>query len=222
MNFDKLDRILLSHSDVEKIMVWDNENHHKFDSVDFPMTEGLLLVKGYFDFLKREMTNAIYFNVTADAIKFKLYQWDSKTELISFDLDENFYKHQKLSNVKIYVKGATEQDVYRDFKSQCLLLFATFQYMNHHRKIVKEDKVFKNVIKKARHKSSKSKNRVVKLTAIQYTFDYEQNNNPRPYERHAESWRVRGHWRHYKSGKSVWIEPYTKGKGEIEPKTYKV
>ena len=33
-------------------------------------------------------------------------------------------------------------------------------------------------------------------------------------------WSVRGHYRHYKSGKTVWVSPYTKGKerGKIEPK----
>lgn len=33
-------------------------------------------------------------------------------------------------------------------------------------------------------------------------------------------WSVRGHYRHYKTGKTVWVSPYTKGKerGKIEPK----
>ena len=37
--------------------------------------------------------------------------------------------------------------------------------------------------------------------------------------RHAEVWGVRGHYRCYKSGKKVWIEPYKKGKkrNELEP-----
>lgn len=33
---------------------------------------------------------------------------------------------------------------------------------------------------------------------------------------------VRGHYRHYKSGKVVWISEYKKGTGKKKPKTYKV
>lgn len=36
------------------------------------------------------------------------------------------------------------------------------------------------------------------------------------------SFSVRGHYRHYKSGKVVWIDEYTKGSGEKKDKTYKV
>lgn len=32
---------------------------------------------------------------------------------------------------------------------------------------------------------------------------------------------VRGHWRHYKSGKEVWIAEYRKGCGKKKNKTYK-
>lgn len=33
---------------------------------------------------------------------------------------------------------------------------------------------------------------------------------------------VRGHYRHYKSGKVVWIAEYKKGTGKKKPKTYKI
>lgn len=33
---------------------------------------------------------------------------------------------------------------------------------------------------------------------------------------------VRGHWRHYKSGKTIWIEQFTKGKGKHKDKNYKL
>ena len=34
-------------------------------------------------------------------------------------------------------------------------------------------------------------------------------------------WGVIGHWRNYKSGKRVWIEPYRKGKKRDDPKAYR-
>lgn len=42
-------------------------------------------------------------------------------------------------------------------------------------------------------------------------------------ERHTEAWRVRGHYRRYKSGKVVWVRPYIKGdKSKLQPSEYKV
>lgn len=40
----------------------------------------------------------------------------------------------------------------------------------------------------------------------------------------AECWSVRGHYRHYKSGKVVYIKPFEKGtnKGKIVPKKYDI
>ena len=55
-------------------------------------------------------------------------------------------------------------------------------------------------------------------------LDVVENKEKRDYNRVAESWRVRGHWRQYKSGKKVWIEEHTKGKKEVEQDTqeYKI
>lgn len=43
---------------------------------------------------------------------------------------------------------------------------------------------------------------------------YESDGEPRTYERHTESWCVRGHYRHYKSGKVAFIPPHIKGAGK--------
>lgn len=43
----------------------------------------------------------------------------------------------------------------------------------------------------------------------------------RKFQRYAESWNVRGHYRHYRSGKTVYIESYTKGAGKTPSKPVK-
>lgn len=48
------------------------------------------------------------------------------------------------------------------------------------------------------------------------------NKDKREYNRQAESWTVRGHYRHYKSGKVVWINAQTRGHGKVEHKTYTI
>jgi hypothetical protein len=42
----------------------------------------------------------------------------------------------------------------------------------------------------------------------------------REFIRHCEAWMVRGHYRHYKSGKVVYISPYKKGKEKLNDKIY--
>lgn len=53
---------------------------------------------------------------------------------------------------------------------------------------------------------------------IQYV--YEPSNVHREFTRHCEAWNVRGHYRQYKSGKTIFIHPYTKGKGRLNQKQY--
>lgn len=43
-----------------------------------------------------------------------------------------------------------------------------------------------------------------------------ENDGQRKYERHCDGWNVRGHYRHYKSGKIVFIKPFKKGSGTNE------
>lgn len=44
----------------------------------------------------------------------------------------------------------------------------------------------------------------------------------RSYERHTKGWNVRGHYRHYKSGKTVYIKPFCKGECNIYDKKYSI
>ena len=43
----------------------------------------------------------------------------------------------------------------------------------------------------------------------------------RKYVRTATGWSVRGHWRHLRSGKTVFVRPYEKGSGRGEARTYR-
>ena len=66
--------------------------------------------------------------------------------------------------------------------------------------------------------------RRIKIGCIQYMYipitDLERE--PRKFVRRVEAWNVRGHYRQYKSGKRVFIRPYTKGKGRIKQVEYVV
>lgn len=67
-------------------------------------------------------------------------------------------------------------------------------------------------------KNKKNKNRVSKEITLNFSdiekvvYAKPEVHVPRSYERHTDSWEVRGYVRHYKSGKTVFIKPFTKGK----------
>lgn len=59
----------------------------------------------------------------------------------------------------------------------------------------------------------------VRIKDISVRYIYEPH-NMRKYNRHCEKWGVRGHYRHYKNGKVVFIKPYSKGKGLMKDTKY--
>lgn len=93
-------------------------------------------------------------------------------------------------------------------KFRALMLFAAY-----YREEVERTRVVERTVKpgKKRSGSSKRGNKRM-LTVRRYTIGSEVLSElPRKYERHTDSWGVRGHYRTYKSGKTVWVRPYTKG-----------
>ena len=65
-----------------------------------------------------------------------------------------------------------------------------------------------------------------KKSSITYIFKH-SSNGPQLQRRGqhrspAAAFTVRGHYRHYKNGKTVWIKPYNKGTGGKKDKTYRL
>lgn len=87
----------------------------------------------------------------------------------------------------------------------------------------------------ARKKKSEEKNKVplknpvhsITINGIRVISADEKLNkklSSKKRQRLTESWNVRGHYRHYKSGKTVYVNPYTKGskEGKPVPREYKI
>lgn len=81
---------------------------------------------------------------------------------------------------------------------------------------------------KSKGSKKKTKKKVVRKINLSNTtrrttsYSKQDNEDKREYNRQAESWTVRGHYRHYKSGKVVWINAQTRGHGKVEHKTYTI
>lgn len=91
-------------------------------------------------------------------------------------------------------------------KFRALMLFAAY-----YREEVERTKVVERTAKK-RNSGSARKGGKRMLTVRKYVVSEELLSElPRKYERHTDSWGVRGHYRTYKSGKTVWVRPFIKG-----------
>ena len=85
------------------------------------------------------------------------------------------------------------------------------------RETVREERQ-ETVKKKGRYKKVRKTSmvRVIRLTETAV-----ENLSPRGHHTiTCENWGVAGHWRHYKSGKTVWIKPYRKGRKRNNPEAY--
>lgn len=95
-------------------------------------------------------------------------------------------------------------------KFRALMLFAAY-----YREEVERTRVVERTVKPRKNGSPRKGSNRRMLTVRKYTIGSEiLSELPRKYERHAESWGVRGHYRTYKSGKTVWVKAYTKGDAE--------
>lgn len=105
------------------------------------------------------------------------------------------------------------------------------QFMAHYREVitVEEKKVRKPGIGKKKHgKSKRPAALLAKRIFVVENFDHKTLPSPaaekRNYTKPDHEVNVRGYYRHYKSGKQVWIEPYTryKEKGNRQSKVYEL
>lgn len=228
MNIDKLDTIVLSRDDAIKILEWEYENHHKLDTIDFPLHEAVLVIKQKIPYMGREveLEGGLHFAIAENGIKLTVYDWRDKQKIASTiigtgtdvaNLDITMYYENPRMNTSM---------VKKDFHHQIMILLATMQYMNHYREYVAAKEVKQSIVKKSGKASSNSK-RVVRFTKKQYSFDFskEMPHEKRKHEYHVDSWKQRGFYRHYKkSGKVSWIGPQIKGPSknkQPEPKVYK-
>jgi hypothetical protein len=223
MNIDRLDKIILSESDLNKVLDWDKENHHKFTSLEFPLNEGILIAEYTLPFARGiKIKEGLYFKHSNDEIYLATYDMSDMTKLLSLTIGEGFNPNDM--NVNVHYDKAPRHIAQKDMGMKVMVLMALFQYMNHHREVVEVKEDTRELIKKAKHGKPSSKNRTTKITKLIYTINHSKlvSNDKRKYDRHTESWTQRGFWRHYKSGKATWIEPQVKGSGKVQPKTYKM
>lgn len=139
----------------------------------------------------------------------KVVEWRSNLETGDIpDLHVCAEGEKKAKMSMILAMDNTVAKCVRKFRS--LMLFAAC-----YREEVERTRVVSRIEKPGKKRSGGKRSNKRMLTVRKYTIGSEVLSElPRKYERHTDSWGVRGHYRTYKSGKTVWVKGYTKGNAE--------
>lgn len=139
----------------------------------------------------------------------KVVEWRSNLE--TGDIPELHVAGEGDAKIKMSMILAMDDTVAKCVgKFRALMLFAAY-----YREAVERTKVVSRTEKPRKNGSARKGGNRRMLTVRRYTIGEDVLSElPQPkrrYEKHTDSWGVRGHYRTYKSGKTVWVRPHVKG-----------
>ena len=77
-------------------------------------------------------------------------------------------------------------------------------------------------VKEQKQIESKHKNSKKRVTSTTYLFHhFRGGSHSKGYTKPSHAFSVRGHYRHLKNGKTVWVKEYVKGEGKPKERTYR-
>ncbi len=224
---DRLDKIIVSEEAHQRINTWAEANRNSIENKQIPLNEGLLVLHA--DVAGVKVEELTHFKLTEQGLTLTAYlntaQPGGGDNVKAASITVSSIEQTTNLNIKIHHERfeAHRSILQTTLTRQFLLLMDAFLYMQHHVEYVKSERKSVAVVKKPKKKGKRSGFTTARLSRTIYEFDYTpREGEKRAYNRKTESWRQRGHWRRYKSGKTVWIEPVVKGsKKNVKPKTYR-
>jgi hypothetical protein len=222
ISLQRKDSIIVPINKVQQLFDWRNSNRdivRKFT----PILEDVVIQVGSLSIHVERAIN------TEFSYQFTVYDKGNKVMV------QDWNRHTMYGNItfnKLPKDIVEDDEVAKDYAQSVISTYCSLMaYMEHYREVVtKQDVTTRKT--KDRKKKGGSKKKVTYLRRTVYTVsgeirtDREANTSDtekRAYTPPSEPFKVHGHWRHYKSGKSVWIDGYTKNKQkgkEAEPKVY--
>jgi hypothetical protein len=212
----KLDKILMSENDINLLFEW-RDNHKEYVRNFKPvLKEGCIVIekdgnKTIEVFKSNGKFHTYHMFVNGRPVHQIVWDVETKKGITTFT-DYNFSKEKE------YQYNSSVLSLHAS-------LMAYMEYYSDNAEYVERKEVSVTHHKKPK-KNSKGKKSPTRIKRVIYDIKVTKESVKRDknlYERHAEKWNVRGHWRHLKSGKKVWINPHVKGEGkEITPKEYKL
>lgn len=220
----KKDSIIVPMDKVEPLFQWRNNNVELVYSFT-PFTEDVVI---------RVANIFIHVEKSPDpefSYRFTVYNKEIKL------LVQDWNKYSMIGNVNYnrlptdIVKG---DEAAKDYAQSVISLYCTLMaYAEHYKEVITKKEISVRKTKDRKKRGGKGK-KVTYLRNVVYTVsgdvktDKETltiSEDKRGYTYPSEPFKVRGHWRHYKNGNSVWIESYTKNEQEgkePDPKIYKI
>lgn len=161
---------------------------------------------------------------------------DHKTRNIFIEWDSAGYRefyirrewtYNPYSDTLTHVKSIPEQNNLENEKAVLIIVFTVFLFVIQTMMKTPEEVLVEKAAKRhTKNKGSRKGRRVVRYFKC---YSITGKRAPEAKEKHkilCPAWSVRGHMRHYKSGKVVFINPYIKGKkrneNEFAPKEHKI
>ncbi len=222
---NELDRIELSMDELFNLLKWRDNNKDLVHNYRQVIPEGIVDVKGgmtiYFKFVDDRIT--IYESYTDGDIMCKII---TERDAGNYRVLTSWVNQQMVKAFKMYDLTFNEMDLIAD---TCTTVSSCMAYLEHfHSEVIERTEPIRMSNTQRRRAEWHNRNnpsKVIKLQRIVYRIpDGARHNNPDkfPRQKYTESWGVRGHQRMLRSGKEIWVHPYTKGSGAKIPKIYKL
>lgn len=226
-----MDKVYITYEQKQRLSNWYESNWTQFKTFMFPLNKCALYfentkLKNFtvvkFEKINNEIkVNVIFGNKEAFFLKFRILLCDGNLE---FDIQDDY--EYSVGLFSLWEKDVFEDifDLITEITTQIAEIMFYMALLQPEFEVTEEPAMKESRLKKAERHNKYNPTNIIKLTRKVYRL-----NNPtfksitkKEYTRIAQSWGVRGHFRNYKSGKTVWVKPYVKGKGDLKNKIYKV
>ena len=202
-----MDKIKLTLEDLERLMEWRDNNQDLVRTCPPALSEIEVFAPSGIHFKAFRKGNRILFHVYFN--KKKLGKLDMLTEGVGIPKGMIKVTRNTLSpTMSISTRNELAQDVNTTYCS----LMAFMTYAKEYVEAQPRTTSVHRTGSPSRHKSH-------------VTYILHRVNGRKGTGHHASpsfAFMVRGHYRHYKSGKTVWVAPFKKGEGEVKDKNYKI
>lgn len=219
------DTIILENEQIQYVI--DAYQKFKDDLVNIFLRNGVIRQRE-----KGQLTSYLYFELIAEILyNIEFYVMSEGTLTHIFTLTLNPTKKKNFAEIK-YINSAIDKSEINNFINVQLMIFAgTFYFIEN--MLAEQETETKEI--KTKHKKNKiikasktdKKTIVIKNKHMQYINLNISDDSFKKLKKHRKrqyqgSWSVKGHLRHYKSGKVGYVRPYIKGEGEFKSKNYKI
>lgn len=203
-----MDKIIVrTNADMTRVIEWADRLTGVPVKLAFPEAEISFEEEGILLRFREEAPGLVWFE--CDMAGRKVVEWRSNLETGDIpELHVAAEGERKAKMSMLLMMDNTVAKCVRKFRA--LMLFAAYYHEE-----VQRTRVVERTEKKRKNGSARKGGNRRMLTVRKYVIGEEVLSElPQPkrkYEKHTESFGVRGHYRTLRSGKTVWVRPYTKG-----------